>query len=204
MSKSTKIIAALGVVAGLGVAALPLSSFAAETGDVNVKVTVGSTISMTIDDADRSTVPLEKAVTMDNNDTDESLTASIKVTTNDADGYILSVKDKAGDGAALKPTLSTNTQTIPAFTVKQTDLSALVTDTYGWGMKAANANTSATVSTAFDGGYGFVTDADQAVVTATGTAAEDETTITYGIVTKSDQVADTYSNLITYTVTAQS
>lgn len=203
MSKSTKIIAALGVVAGLGVAALPLSSFAAETGDVNVKVTVGSTISMTIDDADRSTVPLEKAVTMDNNDVDSSLTASIKVTTNDENGYILTVKDKAGDGAALKPTSASNTQTIPAFTVKQTDLSALTTDTYGWGMMATNANSSATVSTAFSGGYGFVTDTDQAVVTVDGTAAEDETTITYGIVTKDDQVADTYSNIITYTVTAQ-
>ena len=203
MSKSTKIIAALGVVAGLGVATLPLSSFAASTGDVNVKVEVGSTISMTIDDADRSTTPLEKTVQMDNNDTDESLTASIKVTTNDADGYILTVKDKAGDGAALQPTLGTNSQTIPAFTVKQTDLSALVTDTYGWGMKAANANSNATVATAFSGGYGFVTDADQAVVTVSGSAAEDETTITYGIVTKDDQVADTYSTLITYTVTVQ-
>ena len=70
-------------------------------------------------------------------------------------------------------------------------------------MMAANSNTNATVATAFDGGYGFVTDTDQAVVTATGAAAEDETTITYGIVTKDDQVADTYSNLITYTVTVQ-
>ena len=122
MSKSTKVIAALGVVAGLGVAALPLSSFAASTGDVNVKVEVGSTISMTIDGADHSTTALEKSVAMDNNDTDSSLTASIKVTTNDANGYILSVKDKNGDGAALKGALSSNTQTIPAFTVKQTDL----------------------------------------------------------------------------------
>lgn len=201
MSKSTKIIAALGVVAGLGVAALPLNSFAAETGDVNLKVTVGSTISMTIDGADRSTTPLEKAVAMDNNDTDSSLTASIKVTTNDADGYILSVKDKAGDGAALKGAQAGNTQTIPAFTVKQTDLSALVTDTYGWGMMATNANS--TVATAFSGGYGFVTDTDQVVVTSSSAAAEEETTITYGVVTKDDQVADTYSNLVTYTVTAR-
>ena len=203
MSKSTKIIAALGVVAGLGVAALPLSSFAATTGDVNVKVEVGSTISMTIDDADHSTTPLEKTVAMNNNSSDNSLTASVKVTTNDDDGYILTVKDKAGDGAALKGALSSNTQTIPAFTVKQTNLASLTTDTYGWGMMAANSNANATIGSNFSGGYGPVSDTDQAVVTVSGTAASDETTITYGIVTKSDQVADTYSNLITYTVTAQ-
>lgn len=49
MSKSTKIIAALGVVAGLGVAALPAFTYAAETtGDVEVDVEVESAIAMTI------------------------------------------------------------------------------------------------------------------------------------------------------------
>lgn len=200
MSKSTKIIAALGVVAGLGVAALPMSSYAANTGDVKVEITVDSTISMTIDDADRDVTPLEKKKTMQNGATDESLTASIEVTTNDSDGYILTVKDKAGDGAALTAATAGNTDSIPAFTAKQT---ALATTTPGWGMKATNANTSATLGAAFDGGYGGVTDTDQTVVTVAGTAADDETVVTYGIVTKSDQVADTYSNIITYTVTAQ-
>lgn len=50
MSKSTKIIAALGVVAGLGVAALPAFSYATEnvTGDVQVQVEVLPAIAMTI------------------------------------------------------------------------------------------------------------------------------------------------------------
>jgi hypothetical protein len=44
----TKIIAALGVVAGLGVAALPLASYAAneQTADVDITVTVGGTFSL--------------------------------------------------------------------------------------------------------------------------------------------------------------
>lgn len=50
MSKTTKIIAALGVVAGLGVAALPAFTFATEsvTGDVEVQVEVVPAIAMTI------------------------------------------------------------------------------------------------------------------------------------------------------------
>lgn len=57
MSKSTKIIAALGVVAGLGVAALPMATYADQTGDpvvervagdVDVVVEVQDAIAMTI------------------------------------------------------------------------------------------------------------------------------------------------------------
>ena len=54
MSKMSKAIAALGVVAGLGVAALPLSSYAAD-GSVDAKATadvqvqVGGAISITVD-----------------------------------------------------------------------------------------------------------------------------------------------------------
>ena len=50
MSKTTKIIAALGVVAGLGVAALPAFTYAVEpiTGDVEVQVDVQPAIAMTI------------------------------------------------------------------------------------------------------------------------------------------------------------
>ena len=200
MSKSTKIIAALGVIAGLGVAALPMASYAANTGDVKVQIEVGSTISMTIDNTDASTTPVNKTKAMNNNETDSSLTAAIRVTTNSSDGYILEVKDKAGDGAALAAETSGNTDSIPAFSTKQTTLSSA---NAGWGMQAANTNANATVADAFSGGYGGVTNSDQTVVTVTGTADNDLTTVTYGIATKSDQVADTYSNIITYTATAQ-
>ncbi|MBO7720499.1 hypothetical protein J6S35_02580 [Candidatus Saccharibacteria bacterium] len=50
MSKTTKIIAALGVVASLGVAALPAFTYATSTtGDVQVVVEVDSAIAMTIE-----------------------------------------------------------------------------------------------------------------------------------------------------------
>lgn len=55
--KSTKIIAAAGVVAGLGVAALPAMTFAAETikAGVNVKAIVNEAIAMTITGNDDTT-----------------------------------------------------------------------------------------------------------------------------------------------------
>lgn len=62
MSKTTKIVAALGIVAGLGVAALPAFTYAAQTpqhvtGDVDLYVEVQPAIAMTItgnNDADQS------------------------------------------------------------------------------------------------------------------------------------------------------
>ena len=51
MTKSTKIIAALGVIAGLGVAALPIGAFAASTQEVTVKVNIDSSISLGVDQA---------------------------------------------------------------------------------------------------------------------------------------------------------
>ena len=50
MSKTTKIIAALGVVAGLGVAALPAFSYATSTvaGEVELSAEVNEAIAMTI------------------------------------------------------------------------------------------------------------------------------------------------------------
>ena len=46
MSKVTKTIAALGVVAGLGVAALPLASYAADTQNIAVEAKIGETLSV--------------------------------------------------------------------------------------------------------------------------------------------------------------
>lgn len=47
MSKIAKSMAVLGVVAGLGVAALPLSSYAAESAPVTIQATVDSSIAVT-------------------------------------------------------------------------------------------------------------------------------------------------------------
>ncbi len=147
MSKMTKTIAALGVVAGLGVAALPLSSYAAEvtnTGatqagvDVTFQATVGNSISIT---ASEGTVSINNLIA--NQDVAEAST-DITVATNNAAGYQLRIKDKdstlalmpAADGtaagiAAGVPTKGTNAWGFKAssddITVDITDYTAIKT-----------------------------------------------------------------------------
>lgn len=84
MSKMTKVIAALGVVAGLGVAALPLSSYAA-TGSVGVKVAVDSSISLS---TSTNTIDLGTMTTKDT----RVETVSITVNADSENGYKLTAQ----------------------------------------------------------------------------------------------------------------
>ena len=52
MSKIAGAMAALGVVAGLGVAALPMASYAAESAPVTIRATVDSSIAVSTDGVD--------------------------------------------------------------------------------------------------------------------------------------------------------
>ena len=140
MTKSTKILAGLGVVAALGTAALPLCSYAASTqsvsGNVEFQVEVKPAIAMTITGNDDIAPPLHDATTgvtygsngyagyaptsatkidgytvadyavtsasfvsmLPNTVDTSTATSTIKVYTNDSDGYTLSV---AAAGANL-------------------------------------------------------------------------------------------------------
>lgn len=92
MSKMTKVIAALGVVAGLGVAAMPLSSYAAQTATANVDVyaTVDSALSITAEDAtvDLGTIGLSTMKT--------SAPVKVSVATT-ANAYKLEIQGLNGD-----------------------------------------------------------------------------------------------------------
>lgn len=94
MSKMTKAIAALGVVAGLGVAALPLSSYAATdpaTANVVVSATVPEGLSISTDEA-----KLDLGTVMPDGDAKTGkITAT--VTSNAAGGYNINIKS-SGDG----------------------------------------------------------------------------------------------------------
>ena len=96
MSKTTKIIAALGVVAGLGVAALPAFTYAAEnvTGDVEVQVEVVPAIAMTI---------------TGNNDAGTHATTSYSVVANpEGSPSINSYFERSGDAGSYVYTASTD------------------------------------------------------------------------------------------------
>ncbi len=123
MTKSTKIIAALGVVAGIGVAALPLTSYAAEN-DVTVTVNVSSAISQNITSTNTVTLAPNAADT-------STMKINSSISTNDLDGYTITVKDKDTNTALVHTT--TPAHTIPTGAGQPT------AGTASWAVKAAAA-----------------------------------------------------------------
>ena len=88
MSKITKTIAALGVVAGLGVAALPLASYAdsPDSKPITVNANIGSSFSLTVDKNAVTLAPTNNGPVV-NTETDGGINAT--VTSNNANGYTL-------------------------------------------------------------------------------------------------------------------
>ena len=247
MSKSTKIIAALGVVAGLGVAALPMASFAAEVDDpVDVLVEVEPAIAMTIEgnnDANavgisgvqasdyakvvdddptgiystiaelatlQNALPSSSAVKMTQNDAIEGNTAAydaddnrgggflstIKVWTNDKDGYSLKVRADHSNLVGV----SNTTNTIAAVSG---DPASLTAGTAAFGLKLAAAgvgddlvlnNTNWKAAPTTDGAIRVQG------ASATGYTA-DQTQVLYGVATGETQPVDVYKATLTYTAT---
>ncbi|MDO4759403.1 MAG: hypothetical protein Q4A30_01280 [Candidatus Saccharibacteria bacterium] len=195
MSKSTKIIAALGVVAGIGVAALPLSTFAANTADVTVKVMIGEQLSLSMDLAASDT---EQTMTASEIKTDE-MKSTAKVSTNHAAGYTLTVIDKDTNTALVNE--SNPSATIPAIAVE----GALSSGTAAWGLQVDSAYPGTTISTAQWSPIPASTSTALVVRNsgALATAVSDEASVVkYGVSTAAGQASGTYSDIITYTVTA--
>lgn len=206
MSKSTKFIAALGVVAGLGVAALPLSSYATASisGQVDLEVTVDNAIAMTIqgegeDDytyagsdpaafggeeftLDYSkTGPSSSKATLSQHDKNETMKSTITVYTNVVTGYNLGVKDADANTA-----LVSEENTIPAG-------DTIVAGTAAWGYKVNNAGDYAAVTAENVNIDSF----DQATMNG------HETVVSYGVSTAEDQASGTYKDSIIYTATTK-
>lgn len=96
MSKTTKIIAALGVVAGLGVAALPLTSYAANE-SVTLTVTVDPAISLSHSGTTSLTIA-------PNNADLTTASSTLRVSTNNLKGYKLTVNDADADASLVHAT----------------------------------------------------------------------------------------------------
>ena len=99
MTKYAKIMATFGVLAGLGVASLPLATFAATTSETTVKVTVQEGVSISNDNttADAGNKTPGEAGTATSN-----LTAG----TNSAAGLKITVKDKDNDTSLRDATIT--------------------------------------------------------------------------------------------------
>lgn len=197
MSKMTKTIAALGVVAGLGVAALPLSSYAAivtDSTNVTAQAIVGEAISVTADAAD-DTVKIENVTA--NQDVAEGSTV-LTIQTNNTSGYNLTIKDN--DAVLALTTDGTDEANgIPAS-------ATLTKGNKGWGFKTSTATEGVSVSAAAQA-YRAIESGTQIIASrATGASVADgdKVTLTFGVVVDSSIAAGTYSDEVVITATTNS
>lgn len=171
MTNLTKAIAALGVVAGLGVAALPLTSYAETTPvkwqagnednsnttlnygggnetnpmwvktDVGVQLTVEDAISI---EADKDTTDGNRVELNAGNSNKGDV--KIKVVTNNHLGYNLSLIGST-NGDTINALVGKNTnEKIAAMTATFADPQALSTSASEWGYSVTNANTNKTTA----------------------------------------------------------
>ena len=190
MSKTTNALIALGVVAGLGAAALPLSSYAADDTPKAVGVT------LTIDD--ELTIEADNKVDLS---ADEH-TGAVKVTvvSNNTKGYNLALK---GSAATNPTSLTSGEDQIVATKGTFAAPAAFGTDASEWGYSVANSNVNNTTDlTKFTGTvYAGVPATDQIIVNANKptVSAGDITTITFAANLVDCQAAGTYEGEVTFT-----
>lgn len=186
MSKTTSALIALGVVAGLGAAALPLSSYAIEPQTSEVGVTLKIEDELTIE-ANKS-----KTDKVDLSGTGNTGDVTLTVVTNNQKGYNLAIKGSA----TTNPTslTSENGDQIVAGSGTFDTPAVLSTTTSEWGYRLANFTA---------GEYAGVKSTDQIIKTTaapTGTDG-DETVVTFGASIKDGQPAGTYDGEVTFTAT---
>jgi len=231
MSKMSKTIAILGVVAGLGVAALPLSSYAetvewvedGKTGydsakmgtdkDGNHYVNTGTEVTLEIADklsiesSATGAVSLSGAAGVTAGLYESATPLTITVITKNAGGYNLTIEG-AGDTTGGKKSNSmyngTNDE-IPAGNFTAADDTA-ATSAWGYGLAAnATANPAgATIATAAK--YQGVPDTATTMMSRTDTAttdAGDKVDVSFGANVISSQAAGTYTGKVTFTATNQ-
>lgn len=197
MSKMTKTIAALGVVAGLGVAALPLSSYATIVSDgttVTAQAIIGEAISVTADATD-DTVKIENVTA-----NQEAATGSTVLTiqTNNTNGYNVTIKDS--DAVTALTTDGADADNgIPAS-------NALTKGTKGWGFKTSTSTEGVTVSAAAQAYRAIETGTQTIASRASGASVTDgdKIDLTFGVVVDSSIAAGTYSDDVVITATTNS
>lgn len=191
MSKMSKAIAALGVVAGLGVAALPLSSYAVAgktaTATTTAQAIVGDSIAITVAD---ETVTMGTTV-MANQEAAEGST-NITVQTNNAAGYSVNIKDSDTE-LALKTTDGSGTATgIPAG-IPQKGKNA-------WGFKVSSSAEGVTVDSDVQDYVKIKTSNTEIATKSTPSAnAGDVITLTFGVTVDTTIAAGTYQDVVTLT-----
>lgn len=193
MSKYAKIVATLGVITGLGIASLPVATFAAPIAlDGSVPATQNVVVQLTVGDA--------VAVSADNGTANggnaapnqaKNATSGISYATNAANGMVVNVKDVDED---TNMTVSGHTGTVAGTDVIAAGTTGSTAGSGNWSIKG-----------------GLLT-ADTAMVKQSETALKvaesngpvnTNLNMTYNIATGGSQLPGTYQDTIVYTVVAK-
>ena len=193
MSKYAKIVATLGVITGLGIASLPVATFAAPIAlDGSVPATQNVVVQLTVGDA--------VAVSADNGTANggnaapnqaKNATSGISYATNAANGMVVNVKDVDED---TNMTVSGHTGTVAGTDVIAAGTTGSTAGSGTWSVKG-----------------GLLT-ADTAMVKQSETALKvaesngpvnTNLNMTYNIATGGSQLPGTYQDTIVYTVVAK-
>lgn len=178
MSNITKAIAVLGVVAGLGVAALPLSSYADATVPVTAQIDSSMSISTSADEVDFGQIIAGGAVKTQDLDVTVSTTST---------SYNLNIKDSDANTALVSVDATGSAITgEDAATIKA---GAPAQGTSAWGYKIGET-----------GAWTGVTTSNTSIYkgSAAGTAT---TTVTFGVSAIAGQKDGTYKGGVIFTAT---
>ncbi len=190
MSKMSKAIAVLGVVAGLGVAALPLSSYAVEkTANVTAQAVIGDSIAITV------TNPTVTMTGVMANEEAKEASTDVTIQTNSTKGYQIQIAD-ADDDTALKPTGAGTAAGIAAGVPTQ--------GKNAWGFKASSNSSNVTIT---EEGYRAVGGKAAPKIVGTAAAASatdgDVISLTFGVTVDTTIAADTYQDEVVLTATTK-
>lgn len=129
---------------------------------------------------------------------------TVTVSTNDSSGYTLQLAETTGTS-----TLTSGGNTIPGSAGSQGTPIAMVVNTWGYrvdGVGGFGAGPTSGQSSAAIGAIKFAavpaTASPNTLKTTAGVATNDTTTIWYGVAANTSQATGTYTNSVTYTVTA--
>lgn len=177
MSKMSKAVAVLGVVAGLGVAAMPLATYAtvgnttnSETINLNVQVTDTIKLESNVNNLNLQVV---------NGATPATGTVDFTVTTGNSKGYTLNA---VGTDLALE-----------GGTDEKISMGAAGIGKSLWGIEGGNLTS---------GYVGLNTTTEVKRTTTAPAGGSDTTTVTFGVSSAADQAAGTYKGTATFTATA--
>ncbi|MDR3297995.1 MAG: hypothetical protein LBT19_01290 [Candidatus Nomurabacteria bacterium] len=198
MSKITKIFAGIGAVLSLGLAILPLSSYAANPQDVTVDIVIPSTLDAVAICSSAGNTPAGMAA---------GTIAEVTCTATYSSNGPASVSIKDADANTNLVGIANSAYTIAALATAANLTNISDAASAAWGYKFAVTTTGAvtgglTVANANVGKYNGVATTAVTVGSNTGVVTGAVGTFTFGVKTVISTPADTYSDTATIAVTA--